>query len=147
MLVDLVSGNLNSTECWVFSDDIIIYGKTTKEHADRLGHVFERFQKARLQLQPEKYEFARNQVNYLGHVISREGAKSSPDKVKAVREYPPPPKTVKGVRSFLGLTSYYRRLVPKLAEIAKALSELTRKDVKFEWKPECQQSFENLKKN
>jgi hypothetical protein len=52
---------------------------------------------------------------------------------------------VKDVRAFLGLASYYRRLVPRFAEIAKPLSELTRKDVKFEWSPECRKAFETLK--
>jgi DUF438 domain-containing protein len=83
-------------------------------------------------LQPEKCVFAQSEVQYLGHVISREGIRASPDKVKAVKEYPIR-KTVKEVRSFLGLASYYRRLVPKFAEIAKPLTELTQKEQTFEW--------------
>jgi hypothetical protein len=143
-LVDLVLKNLKGTECWVYIDDIILFGKTAEEHAERLAHVLERLEKANLQLQPSKCVFASNQVDYLGHVISKEGIKASPEKVKAIREYPIP-RTVKDVRAFLGLASYYRRLVPRFAEIAKPLSELTRKDVKFEWSPECRKAFETLK--
>jgi hypothetical protein len=95
----------------VFIDDVIIFSRTAEEHALRLANVLQRFEGANLQLQPEKCVFAQPEGQYLGHVISREGIRASPYKVKAVKEYPIP-KTVKGVRSFLGLASYYRRLVP-----------------------------------
>jgi hypothetical protein len=71
-------------------------------------------------------------VQYLGYVISRDGIAPSPDKVRSVRDYPRPT-TVKEIRSFIGLASFYRRLVPKFAEIAKQLTELMRKDEKFQW--------------
>jgi hypothetical protein len=95
-----------------------------------LTNILERFEKANLQLQREKCPFASDQVNYLGHMISKEGIKTFPEKVKAIREYPAP-QIVKGIRAFLGLASYYRSLVPKFAETAKSLPELTRKDFKF----------------
>ena len=76
-------------------------------------------EKANLLLQPPKCVFAKSKVQYLGHVVSREGISASPDKVKAVREYPTP-KSVKDVRSFLGLASFYRRLIPKFCRFGKA---------------------------
>jgi hypothetical protein len=106
--------------------------------------VLDRFEKANLQLQPEKCVFASDQVRYLGHVISSKGIEASPDKVKAINEYPVP-KTVKDVRAFLGLASFYRRLVPNFAQLAKPLTQLTKKDEKFEWKPQCQNAFDELK--
>jgi hypothetical protein len=60
-------------------------------------------------------------MQYLGYVLSEKGVSASPDKVKALREYSAP-KNVRGVRAFLGLASFYRRLVPKFAEIAKPLT-------------------------
>jgi transposase InsO family protein len=143
-LVDVVLKNLTGTECWVFIDDVIVYAKTAEEHAQRLANVLERFERANLQLQPEKCEFAKDQVYYLGHVISSKGIEASPDKVKAIQEYPVP-KTVKEVRAFLGLASYYRRLVQGFAQIAKPLTQLTRKDEKFEWNCQCQNAFDELK--
>jgi hypothetical protein len=131
-MVDVVLKNLTGTECWVFINDVIIFSKSAEEHAQRLANVLQRFENANLQLQPEKCVFAQPEVQYLGHVISREGIRASPEKVKAVQDYPVP-RTVKEVRSFLGLASFYRRLVPKFSEIAKPLTELTRKDQKFEW--------------
>jgi hypothetical protein len=128
----------------VFIDDVIVFSKTAEEHAQRLAHVLDRFEKANLQLQPEKCEFAKQQVKYLGHIISDKGIEASPDKVKAIMNYPVP-KTVKEVRSFLGLASFYRRLVPQFAQIAKPLTQLTKKDKKFEWDEQCQSAFEELK--
>jgi hypothetical protein len=73
-------------------------------------------------------------VQYLGYVLSEKGVSASPDKVKAVREYPVP-KNARDVRASLGLASFYRRVVPKFAEIAKPLTQLTRKDQEFVWSP------------
>jgi hypothetical protein len=70
-------------------------------------------------------------VQYLGFVLSENGVSASTDKVKAFREYPTPI-NVREVRAFLGLASFYRRLVPNFAQIAKHLTTLTRKDQKFE---------------
>jgi hypothetical protein len=105
--------------------------------------VLQRFEKANLLLQPEKCTFVLPQLNYLGYVVSRDGVTASPDKVKAVRQYPVP-KNVK-VRSFLGLASFYRRLVPKFAQIAKPLTQLIRKDTQFKWEGSQQTAFKKLK--
>jgi len=107
-------------------------------------HVLERFDRANLQLQPGKCVFAQPQVEYLGYIVSRDGIRASRDKTKAVRNFPVP-MNVKEVRSFLGLASFYRRLVPKFAQIAKPISELLRKDAPFVWSERQQTAFENLK--
>jgi len=96
-----------------------------EEYANRLEHILQKFEKANLLLQPAKCVFAKSKVQYFGYVVSREGISASPNKVKAVREYPTP-KSVKHVSSFLGLASLYRRLIPKFADSAKLLTELTR---------------------
>jgi transposase InsO family protein len=143
-LMDIVLRNLSGTECFVFIDVVIIFSDTIEEHTRRLEHVLQRFEKATLQLQPGKCVFAQPQVHYLGYIVSRDGITASPDKVKAVRQYPVP-KNAKDVRSFLGLASFYRRLVPKFAELAKPLTELIRKDVQFRWKQRQEAAFEKLK--
>ena len=103
--------NLVGTECWVFIDDVIIFSKSAQEHAPRLENVLQRFDKAILQLHPGKCVFAQPQVQYLGFVLSEKGVSASPDKIKAARDYPTP-RNIKDVRAFLGLASFYRRLVP-----------------------------------
>jgi hypothetical protein len=86
------------------------------EHARRLDKVLQRFEKANLLLEPGKCTFALPKVNYLGYVVSRNGVTASPDKVQAFRKYPVP-KNVKQVISFLGLASFYRRLLTRFREI------------------------------
>jgi len=112
--------DLMGTECWVFIDDIIVYSKSAEEHAARLENVLRRFEEANLQLHPGKCVFAQPQVQYLGFVLSEKGVTASPEKVKGVKQYPTP-KCVRDVRAFIGLASFYRRLVPKFAELAKPL--------------------------
>jgi hypothetical protein len=100
------------------------------EGALRLENVVRRFDEANLQLHPGKCVFAQPQVQYLGYVLSEKGISTSPEKANVVREYPTP-KSVKDVRSFLGLASFYRRLVQNFAEEAKLLTILTRKNREF----------------
>ena len=76
--------------------------------------------------------FAQPQIPYLGFVLSQDGITPSPEKVKAVKQYPAP-KSVKEVRAFLGLASFYRQLIPNFAEIAKPMTVLTRKGQEFTW--------------
>jgi hypothetical protein len=143
-LMDAVLKNLIGVELWVYIDDIIVFSDTAEEHARRLENVFQRFEKANLQLHPGKCVFAQPQVQYLGFVLSEAGVSASPEKVKAVREYPTP-RSVKDVRAFLGLASFYRRLVPRFAELAKPLTTLTRKNQQFSWGPSQQEAFLALK--
>jgi hypothetical protein len=77
-LMDMVLRNLTGAECWVFLDDLIIFADTIEEHAQRLEHVLQRFEKANLKLQPAKCTFAQPQVQYLGYIVSRDGITASP---------------------------------------------------------------------
>jgi hypothetical protein len=104
----------------VFVDDTIIFGRTARELAERLAHVLERFEKANLRLQSKKCTFAASKVDYLGHVLGRDGVSPNPEKVKAIENYPRP-QNMKEVRAFLGLASFYRRMIPKYADKAKPL--------------------------
>jgi hypothetical protein len=142
--MDVVLKNLTGVQCWVFIDDIIIFSKSAEKHSLRLENVLHRFDNTNLQLHPGKCEFAKSQVQYLGFILSENGVAASADKVKAMRDYPTP-KNAKDVRAFLGLASFYRRLVSKFAEAAKPLTILTRKDQNFIWGPSQQEAFEDLK--
>jgi hypothetical protein len=110
----------------------------------QLENIFQRFEKANLKLHPGKCVFAQPQVKYLGFVLSENGVSASADKVKAVKEYPIP-KNAKDVRAFLGLASFYRRLVPNFAEVAKSLTLLIKKDEKFAWSPSQEEAFQIMK--
>jgi hypothetical protein len=85
-----------------------------------------------------------HEVKYLGHVVSANGIGPDPEKVRVMRDLKPPT-TVKGVRSFIGMGSYYRRFVPEFAELARPLTQLTHKHAHFEWNESHQKSFDALK--
>lgn len=85
--------------------------------------MFERLWKYGLKLQPHKYTLFQSKVNYLGHVVSKEGVATDPEKTTAVQQWKPPA-TVRDVRSFLGFAGYYRRFIPGFARIAAPLNAL-----------------------
>jgi len=97
-----------------------------------------------LKLNPNKCCFAAKSITFLGHVVSKEGTKLDLGKIKVVLHFPQP-KTITNVRSFLGLTGYYRNYVRSYSRLAAPLFELTRKDVNFVWDMGCQQAFHELK--
>jgi hypothetical protein len=113
-----------------FSDDSI-FSKSAEEYVLRLGNVLRRFEQANLQLHPGKCVFAQPKVQYLGYMLSEDGVSASTE-VKAIKQYPNP-KSARDVRSFLGLASFYRRLVPNFAEVSKPLTQVTRKNQLFIW--------------
>jgi hypothetical protein len=143
-LMEKVLEGLQWKVCALYLDDIIVFAPTAEEHLRRLALVLDRCGQAGLKLKPSKCEIMKTRVSFLGHVVDASGIRTERTKVKMVEEWRTP-QTVTEVRSFLGLTSYYRRFIPGYATIAKPLHELTKKDVEFTWKPECQTAFESLK--
>jgi hypothetical protein len=129
--MDTVLKSLVGTECFIFIDDIVVFSSTAEEHALRLENVLRRFDQTNLLFHPGKCMFAQPRVQYLGFVLSEDGTSASPDKTKAVKDYSVP-QNMKDVRAFLGLASFYRRLVLNFAELANPLTVLTRKYQKFE---------------
>ncbi|GBO24268.1 Retrovirus-related Pol polyprotein from transposon 297 [Araneus ventricosus] len=143
-LVETVLRGLSSEACLVYLDDIIIVGRTFEEHLNNLRKVFQRLQKSNLKLSPKKCRFFQKEVTYLGHVISAEGVKTDPGKIKAVVDWPRPDK-IHDLRSFLGLCTYYRRFVKNFSTIARPLHKLTEAKSNFNWTEECEKSFNSLK--
>ena len=111
--------------CHVYIDDIIIFGKTLEEHLKNLTTILQTLRKANFKIQPDKSEFLRTEVEFLGFIISEEGLKPNMKKVECIRKYPQP-KNLKDLRAFLGLSGYYRRFVKDYAKIAKPLTKLLR---------------------
>ena len=110
----------------VFIDDILIYSRSEEEHAEHLWIVLEILRKERLYAKFSKCEFWLKEVQFLGHVISKEGILVDPAKIEAVSNWERPT-TPTEVRSFIGLAGYYRRFVKDFVEIAGPLIRLTRK--------------------
>lgn len=128
----------------VFLDDILVYSRNAKEHVCHLREVLRLLREHKLYAKLSKCAFFQSSTDFLGHVISAEGIKVDPRKIKAIKNWTVPQCT-KDVRSFHGLASYYRKFVPKFATIAAPLTDLLGSKSKFQWTPEAQRSFETLK--
>ncbi len=108
-LMETCMGDLHLTQCLFYLDDIIVYS-SFQEHLERLENVLARLVENGLKLRPSKCHFFQGSVRYIGHVISKEGLHTDPDKVESVKDWPIP-ENVKALRSFLGFTGLYRRFV------------------------------------
>ena len=128
----------------VFIDDILIYSHSLEEHAEHLRIVLNILKQKQLYAKFKKCEFWLEKVAFLGHVISKDGVSVDLGKVEAVSCWPRPT-TISEVRSFLGLAGYYRKFVDGFSKIASPLTNLTRKNVKFQWTDLCERSFMELK--
>lgn len=120
----------------LYLDDIIVYSINFEEHLRNLSLVFDRLENANLKLKAKKCSFFKQEVTFLGHIVSREGVKTDPSKTKAVMDWKIP-QSVRELRSFLGLVSYYRRFIKDFAKIAKCLHGLTSKNTPWNWTAEC----------
>ena len=129
----------------VFLDDILIYSKNEREHEEHLWIVLSCLRENKLYGKLLKCSFFQKEIHYLGHIITGEGISVDPEKVKAIMEWPVP-KNAHEVRSFMGLAGYYRRFVEGFSKIAKPITTLQRKGVRYEWKEECDRAFIELKR-
>ena len=128
----------------VFIDDILIYSKSEEEHEQHLEIILETLREHQLYAKFSKCEFWLKEVGFLGHIVSAGGIAVDPAKIKTVEEWKAPT-TQTEVRAFLGLAGYYRRFVEGFSSIARPLTQLLKKDKKFEWTDKCEESFQQLK--
>jgi hypothetical protein len=129
----------------IFVDDLNVHSIAWQDHLQHLGTVLSRLREVNLKLNPSKCCFAAGSIMFLGHVVSREGTRPDPNKIDAVQRFPVPT-NITNVRSFLGLTGYYRKYIKGYSKMAGPLFELTKKDVVFIWDQECQSAFDDLKR-
>ncbi|KAL2093598.1 hypothetical protein ACEWY4_010910 [Coilia grayii] len=133
----------------IYLDDVIVYSPSFQSHLNHLEQVFARLHNYGLKLQPRKCRLFQRHVAYLGHIVSKEGVATDPDKTRVVRDWAVP-STVKQVRSFLGFAGYYRRFIPAFAKVAAPLHELlqgqaNRPSARIQWTSDCQSAFDHLK--
>ncbi|GBG69713.1 hypothetical protein CBR_g4544 [Chara braunii] len=128
----------------VYLDDILIFSKTFKEHVADLDKVLSLLRQHRFKINGEKCEFGRTRVLYLGYEISAKGLKLDDAKVASSRDWPRPQSVTK-MRSFLGMTGYYRNFVENYSIVAAPLTNLTRLDTPWEWIERCEAAFRHLK--
>lgn len=155
-LMERIFGDQQCQTLLLYLDDIVVFSSSVTQHLDRLELVLGRLQQEGLKAKLSKCAFFKQEVGYLGHVISSQGVATDPKKIEAVANWPRP-QTVSDVRSFLGFASYYRRFVEGFAKLAAPLHRLVAvlggtkakrssgQNLLSMWSSECQQSFEALK--
>ena len=136
----MVLNDLKGSRCFVFLDGIFVYTKSLAEYDAKIRQVlvFDRIRERNLKLKSQKCEFLRKEVSYLGHVISENGVLSDKTKTNVIEKFSTP-KTVKQLRFFLRLMSYYRSFIPRFSQLASPLHKLVKKDTRFEWINEQEQ--------
>ena len=130
----------------VYLDDILIFSKSKEEHYQVIGQVLDRILAAGLRINPDKCTFMKEEIKFLGHIISKEGIRTDPVKVEAIRSFGEP-KCVKKLRSFLGICNYYRKFIKDYATKARKLEQLCSGpgNTKLVWSSELEDIFNGLK--
>ena len=124
----------------VYLDDIVVTGSSDEEHIHNLGEVLSRLSNAGIHLKREKCSFFADQVEYLGHLIDKEGLHPTDAKVEAVQKAPAP-SNVSELKSFLGLLNYYSKFLPNLSSVLSPLYSLLQADKIWTWGHEEEESF------
>nr|GFA44199.1 putative reverse transcriptase domain-containing protein [Tanacetum cinerariifolium] len=128
----------------VFIDDILIYSKDEKEHEEHLKAILELLKKEELYAKFSKCEFWIPKVQFLGHVIDSQGIHVDLAKIESIKDWASP-KSPTEILQFIGLTGYYRRFTEGFSKIAKPMTKLPQKKVKFEWGDKQEAAFQLLK--
>ncbi|GJP35642.1 hypothetical protein CLOM_g20160, partial [Closterium sp. NIES-68] len=128
----------------IYLDDILIYSKTREQHLKDLEAVFQRLQQHRLITKGSKCEFLKQELEFMGHVISTEGIRIDPKKLRALQEWKPPT-NLQQLQSFLGFVNYVRRFIPNMAGLTGPLTDLLQKGTFYEWGEKQQAAFDALK--
>lgn len=126
----------------IFFDDILIYSTDLDSHLSHLQQIFLTIRKHSLFVNYNKCTFATNTIEFLGHLVTPQGVRPHPDKISSILNWPTP-STIKQLRSFLGLSGYYRRFIKNYAMIASPLTNLLVTDC-FVWTDKDTQAFKFL---
>jgi hypothetical protein len=129
----------------VFIDGILIYSKSKEEYAQHLRVILQWLRDHQLYTKFNKCAFWLKEVPFLGHIISVEGIAVVPGKVQEVLDWKSP-RSVMQIHSFLGLAGYYHRFIPNFFKISNTMTKLLEKEVKFIWRPQCEEAFLTLNK-
>ncbi|GBG74514.1 hypothetical protein CBR_g18924 [Chara braunii] len=128
----------------VYLNDILVYSRTLEDHLGHLRRVLETPRRAKYKANRDKCEFVRQELEYLGHFVTREGISPLLDKIQAIQEWPEP-RNVTDVCSFFGLAAYYQRFIKGYSKIAAHLTKLQCEDRPFDFGEEARESFLALK--
>lgn len=144
-IMTIAMSGLTYEKCFIYLDDLVIFGRNLEAHNKNLLDVFQRLRKVNLKLNPNKCNFLKKELLYLGHTVSAEGIRPDKNKIKIIENYPTP-KNADEVKRFVAFSNYYRKFIKNFGEITIPLNYLCRKNVPFIWSDQCENSFQVLKK-
>ena len=127
-----------------YLDDVLMHSPDIETHLQHIRIFFQRLREADLKLKNSKCNYFKTHVQYLGDLVSGKGIRPLPEKLDSIKKMPAPT-TPKEIKQFLGLVGYYRKFIPRFADIARPMTNLTKQDIPFEWTIQCQAAFELLK--
>ena len=139
-LMDVVLSSVLWKYAMVYIDDVNIYSESFEQHLEHLNEVFKLIKKANLRINPEKYHFCTNKMQFLGHIVGIDRIKPDLQKVEKLEKLPSP-KNITQLRAFIGLASYYRRFIEGFTKKAVPLHELLKKNVEFIWTDKYEEIF------
>ena len=130
----------------VYLDDILVFSKNIAEHAEHLRTVLQLLRDHQFYAKQSKCTFAQPELDFLGHILGKDGLRVDPRKTAAVAEWPVP-QDIGQLRSFLGMANYIRKFIEHFAQRTLVLTRMLRKDRvgTWQWLPECQSAFEDIK--
>ena len=132
------------SRCATFIDDVCLYDSDWKMHVENVTELLRRLDKAGLTINLPKCEFGQAQITYLGHVVGRGKISPKECNVEAISKFERPT-TRKEIKRFLGMAGFYRKFVENFSTIAEPITRLLKKDTRFNWTSQCQDSFEKIK--
>ena len=141
----LILKGLCWSDCLVYLDDIIVFGRTLKEHRERLSLVLSCLTEAGLKINPKKCKLLCEQVVVFGHVVSREGISPDSEKIRVIKEWPESVDESQ-LGELLGMAGYYRQFVQNYAPIESPLHHACQEEDRFRWTVECEEAFRDIKK-
>ena len=125
----------------VYLDDILVFSKNATEHLQHLREVLGVLRKHKFYCRLPKCHFNQQEISYLGHLVSEEGIRPDPKGVEKVKSWLEP-QCVKHVQQFLGFSNYFQKFIQGCSKLAMPLTNLTKKETKWEWTEKCQEAFE-----
>lgn len=144
-LIDKIFGDIKFKYIYSFFDDLCVYSNGSfEDHLEKVSEVLGRLQEAGLTVNPEKITIAANHIQFLGHTFKNQSVSIHTERTQPIDQFPTP-KNLKQLARFLGMTAFYARFIKDFARISQPLNQLKRKGVKFEWGPEQQKAFDQLK--
>lgn len=126
-------------------DDILVHAETVKELRKVTSKVISVLEMARLKLNPEKCEFEKTSIKFLWHILTQEGLKSDPEKIKAIKDLKTPENNKKELQRLLGMVTYLNKFIPNMSEIREPLRQLLQKNVIWQRNQKQQAAVDKIK--